>query len=461
VIIIVFIFLPSCATYDSIPISDTSTRLNIYGVSVLPPQQNDWTIIRHNGDQLLLRKSGEEDKSYVAVVSIHFLQDISSENEFLKLIENAREAIDETGRIIILENNIEFYKGKADYCVKFKTLMNDFGAKRPSGNTEAMLIETIGFNCRHPFNKNILVNVEYSRRYYPSYSDSSWQEEADQFLNQIKFNNINIPLITRYSEKDYMDFSRAAGDQLAPTDIFIYIDGTRPFGKLSVESIFADASAPMDLASSLVFHVFKLIELPFLNAKYSSISYKRDLVQPILDELDKYDYAEVAEHHYKNDLKAIEWLNIKSFRAKYVVYPLSDSNASKNYSYDYKMSNANAVMIITMQYNFSSDIKTLKLICNASIVPRTKDLKKFRRKISDSEIDTNNNQFEFKTLEPTDNRNSIFWKTYIVEKTIDIDTISKEGAVFYWASGNAEKIHLALESGTSDISKMILSELNE
>src|SRR2546425_12462894 len=83
--------LSSCAQQGFHRISDPSTRVDVSGVSVLPPQEPGWQILQRSTFQLALGKRGPQpDATYVASVILYKLPDVDSEAQFLKLISERR-----------------------------------------------------------------------------------------------------------------------------------------------------------------------------------------------------------------------------------------------------------------------------------------------------------------------------------------------------------------------------------
>jgi len=173
-----------------IPISNTSSKLYIDGVSTLPPQDKGWYILIHDGYQLVFLKKGKGKRTYVINISIHYIpemKDINSEEDFLHLVKKAHASEPETGRFVVVNNEETLDKVRGDYCVHLHTLAEDYGATNSSREEAPLLMGYTGYNCRHPENKSILVNFEYSHRYKENDMDPNWQEQADKFLKQVEF----------------------------------------------------------------------------------------------------------------------------------------------------------------------------------------------------------------------------------------------------------------------------------
>ncbi|TMH43579.1 MAG: hypothetical protein E6H59_07790 [Betaproteobacteria bacterium] len=179
--------LSSCAQQGFHRISDPSTRVDVSGVSVLPPQEPGWQILQRSTFQLALGKRGPQpDATYVASVILYKLPDVDSEAQFLKLISERRLSEPDTGRFRIVKNAEEISHRSEVYCVKYHTISEDHAARTSSG-VGSMLSEMMGYHCQHPKNKNVGVNFQYSHRHYPGDEDPLIGKKAAEFLEDVKF----------------------------------------------------------------------------------------------------------------------------------------------------------------------------------------------------------------------------------------------------------------------------------
>jgi hypothetical protein len=183
----VLLVLTSCAQQGFHRISDPSTRVDVSGVSVLPPQEPDWQILQRSTFQLALGKRGPQpDATYIASVILYKLPDVDSEVQFLKLISERRLSEPDTGRFRIVKNAEEMSHHSEVYCVKYHTISEDQAARTSSG-PRSMLSEMRGYHCQHPKNKNVGVNFQYSHRHYPGDEDPLIEKKAAEFLGDVKF----------------------------------------------------------------------------------------------------------------------------------------------------------------------------------------------------------------------------------------------------------------------------------
>jgi hypothetical protein len=182
------LLLISCV-YQRFPgVADPSVRIrNVSGVSVLPPQEQGWMIAQMSLYQLALLKQGSPpDATYAANIEIFQLPKLESEEAFFQHVSKGRSAEPATGRFVIIKNDEEIFRGREAYCIKYHSLSKDKGAKTPSG-TKIMLMESIGYCCRHPKNKTVGVDFVYSHRHHAGDDDADFPRKADAFLDQVRF----------------------------------------------------------------------------------------------------------------------------------------------------------------------------------------------------------------------------------------------------------------------------------
>ena len=185
IILVSSLFLTSCATVA--PIVNSNSPISIYGVTTLPPQNGDWVVIAASGYQSSLGSKGyNKNESFVVNVSIFKLPTLDSDKKFLEYIVNSRAATPNTGRFENQENTENLSPLNGAVCVKYHSISTDTNAKIQDGNT-SMVFESIGYNCQHPKNNTVGVNIEYSSRYYANTENSTLKNDSDSFFSNIKF----------------------------------------------------------------------------------------------------------------------------------------------------------------------------------------------------------------------------------------------------------------------------------
>jgi hypothetical protein len=168
--VVMLLLLSSCA-HNLSQIIDTSKRIDISGVSVLPPQETNWHILTLSSFQLTLGKQGQQPgESYVTVASTYKLPDLTTEDDFLKKVSEGRASRPQTGRFESIKNDETLAQGRETLCMRYNTVSQD-NAARVNGEKKVMILEMVGYHCQHPKNKHIGVNFEYSHRHYSGNND--------------------------------------------------------------------------------------------------------------------------------------------------------------------------------------------------------------------------------------------------------------------------------------------------
>lgn len=169
---------------EELPIS--TDRFNTKGLSVLPPQEKGWIFAGAGKTGLNLVKRGTNtDETYAATVSIFNLPHIPNKSKFLQFVKMGHKKDTDQNRFNLLSYNAKLYKGESEYCVKFNSKAEDKEAIKRSSKQESMILEIIGFNCRHPYNNSIAIQATYSHRYYSGNKDKNLNKKAAEFLNNV------------------------------------------------------------------------------------------------------------------------------------------------------------------------------------------------------------------------------------------------------------------------------------
>ena len=170
------------------PVVNPNSEISLYGVSSLPPQNGDWTLLTASGYQMSLAKEGSQiNESLVANIYIYQIPVLASDDELLSHITEGRAAEPNIGRFEILKNeeNLSMLQGAT--CVKYHSISKDKAAQIQGGGTAKMLLENIGYHCEHPKNKEVAVNIEYSLRHFSNTDYSSFETNADKFFRNVQF----------------------------------------------------------------------------------------------------------------------------------------------------------------------------------------------------------------------------------------------------------------------------------
>ncbi len=181
---IIVLIITGCA--GTTPITNYSERIKGPGYSALPPQEEGWSIWRKARGGLILGKEGRNiDETIIAMIIMFQLPEVSSDEEFLDVIERAQSQDLPTGRYKVLTSSNELMKKRQWSCVESSYEAEDHGARKKSKNTAHMIQQFYGFYCRHPYDKEIGVNFGYSHRYYQGNQDQQFFDKAKHFADNV------------------------------------------------------------------------------------------------------------------------------------------------------------------------------------------------------------------------------------------------------------------------------------
>ena len=141
----------------------------------------NWVIAYRDKYQLsMARKGSNLDETYALSIFIFELPAIETEDAFLEYIKDGRKNDTDSKRFDIVKDEVSSYSDFSDFCVKYHSITLDKDAKKISKNKDPMALEMAGYVCRHPNNKNIGVNFDFSHRYYKGNEDV-WVQLYEQW----------------------------------------------------------------------------------------------------------------------------------------------------------------------------------------------------------------------------------------------------------------------------------------
>jgi hypothetical protein len=175
----IFISLFACAGIA--PITNISERISGPGYSLLPPQEEGWTILEKSHNGISMGKKGDVvDETYAAIVWIMKMPDKGVPPLVLVQIYRIQQYPSERFEPV-LSTSIDAKKG----CETFSTIHRDKGARKTSDNPNPMLIKDYDQYCVHPHNKALLVLTGFSHRYYQENEDPGFDRKAIEFVQNV------------------------------------------------------------------------------------------------------------------------------------------------------------------------------------------------------------------------------------------------------------------------------------
>ncbi len=169
-------------------VTSMTNRIEILGMSLLPPQREGWSYIRNHPARITFGKPGNtSDQSVIGAVVLSKLPDIGSEAEFLEVVskQRHRNVGDPRYEYLVDEETVSCEKNTLG--VRIHTKYKDFGAKNLPEGCSCLIVEDIGIMCRHPENKNVAASIILSQRSKPENTVTNFQELADGFIKNAEF----------------------------------------------------------------------------------------------------------------------------------------------------------------------------------------------------------------------------------------------------------------------------------
>jgi tetratricopeptide (TPR) repeat protein len=199
--LLTIVFIPSCHGQRFTEVADPSVRIDIRGVSVLPPQEKAWKIIQKNDNQLsLIKGNPQSDATYAASVIINELPDLESKEQFSEISKKLLSEYD-TERFTIKKEEGEISYSRETYCWRYHMISEDRAAKTKTGQ-KVMLLEMIGYICQHPKDRKKGINFSYSHRYYSGDEDPEIKNKANEFLGNVTFTDFISESATSKAESN-------------------------------------------------------------------------------------------------------------------------------------------------------------------------------------------------------------------------------------------------------------------
>jgi hypothetical protein len=190
-ILILFILGATCGCMANTPnlteIKDPSARLEIFGVSMLPPQEDGWHYEKLTPGKIEFGKVVSKEKSFVALVSLSRLPEFESKEDFMKFLSDQRQRNTGNPRYETLMNDEAFSEEKETPALRFHTKYKDKASLHLPKGKEAFIIEDYGIFCRHPQVFDVSVNIVFSQRALEGEERTDWEKIANEFIENVEF----------------------------------------------------------------------------------------------------------------------------------------------------------------------------------------------------------------------------------------------------------------------------------
>lgn len=172
-------------------ITDVSQRIELIGLSVLPPQEDGWKYRRDSAIYTTFGKEGtQEAQSIIGLVALYKIPDITSEEEFIKVSSDLLGLGSGDPRYEDAIDDLVYSTEKNTPSVRYHSKYKDLGAINLPKGTAHLMTEDIGIFCKHPDNPSIGVNIVLSQRSLPGDTVENFKELADEFIKNAEFSQL-------------------------------------------------------------------------------------------------------------------------------------------------------------------------------------------------------------------------------------------------------------------------------
>lgn len=185
--------VPDLASQTFTQITDKSERIEMLGVSLLPPQEDGWHIIRRHPGRAEFGRLGENGgQSFSGMVVLSKLPDVTTEEQFRALISAQRQRDSSNSRFENVSNEETLSHEKGALAVRFRTKYKDFSAVNSPASSKYLIVDDIGIIIQHPANKNIAVFIALSQRSKPMDASESFEQLALEFIANARLTALGL-----------------------------------------------------------------------------------------------------------------------------------------------------------------------------------------------------------------------------------------------------------------------------
>ena len=170
------------------------------------PQDEGWRIIQRSNQELLLGKEGKtNDETFAITVTVATLPNIEGREEFEKFVRTLHEwGTPDSERYEPLVGSLFDDSGREELCVRYHGAVVD---KKPEDRTpfsdpvfrllqfvvnkarkqDPLKIESHGYFCQHPRNKNLVIDFSYTHRSHDHAILGGMATDAKRYFSTFEF----------------------------------------------------------------------------------------------------------------------------------------------------------------------------------------------------------------------------------------------------------------------------------
>ncbi len=191
----------SCAVPRYTPVTDPAERLEFRGISILPPQGDDWVFIKgpHKvtfGKTIVKRRGrpAEMAHTFIAVARTDHVKKSEIETAWkLRQFVELNLIWAWTDRFKLVESKVVPISSLGSDGAQYDVVNEERDNPRFPGFV--LLMTTHGIQCRHPYSPGLLVNVAYGERHLQGDQPrplliEALKHEVEPFLKSLEFTRV-------------------------------------------------------------------------------------------------------------------------------------------------------------------------------------------------------------------------------------------------------------------------------
>lgn len=188
IFLIMFILTINCfaENLDLIPVTNPSERISSMGLSVLPPQGDNWYIIQNNPLGGLNFAKTMEDSTHTFTCHILVVpldKEFKNPAELLAWVKQSHQSDADPRRFKNQEYNYDLNERFSLHCVKYQMKATDIQRKTAGGTY--LILKAHGYMFIHPKSSKYVVNIYYSERGTAQNFTPSFRTAGDGFIDNL------------------------------------------------------------------------------------------------------------------------------------------------------------------------------------------------------------------------------------------------------------------------------------
>jgi len=172
---------------ERISVTNSSDRIEIFGVSMLPPQESGWQYEKLSPAKIEFAKGHNKEASFIVYISLSKLPSFESKEEFMTYLSEQRQRNTGNPRFENILNTEEFSEEKETPSMRFHTKYKDKDSPHLPKGEPYYITDEYGIFCRHPKAWGVSVNIVCSQRTIPNRERLDWKSLADEFIKNVEF----------------------------------------------------------------------------------------------------------------------------------------------------------------------------------------------------------------------------------------------------------------------------------